>query len=128
MKHIFLPLSVSFFIIFDALYSWIFNYFQDFSLQTLRFICVIPLIILMSNVLVTERPFRWSCKQRASMFLVYFKSGQSCGFTGIYQFEIFSVSDRIIHSLVAFVMFSAFLFMRQMWFFLNFKFLTKLLF
>ena len=63
MKHSFLTLSISFFIILDVLYSFIFLFFLDFSLQTLLFICVIPIRILMSYMVVMERPFRQSCKQ-----------------------------------------------------------------
>ena len=113
MKHIVLSLSASFYIILDALFSRIFNFFHYFSLQTLQFICVSTIIILMSYVLVTEKPFRRSCKLsvfHSSVFQIRTKFRTS-GFTRICQFEIFSVSDCIIHSsLVVFEMFSALFF------------------
>ena len=53
---------------------------------------------------------------------------QDTGFSRIYHFKIFSTSDRIIHSLLVIAIFAALLFKLQMWFFLNIRFLIKLLF
>ena len=134
MKHIVSSLFVSFYIISDAL-----SLFVDFEFFSWFFFTNIAIYLCHSHynfnvlrvgygkVIQTVMQAEW-----LACFWCISNQDQVPGLPGHddrYHFEIFSVSDHIIHSsLVVFAMFSALLFMRQMWFFLNFRFLTKLLF